>query len=243
MTSDSRLVREIEHSQVILKRGERIWNWSSPAGRIRLEKRCRLFRSLLKGNQNNVLEIGCGTGLFTECIAHTDNQIYAIDISKDLLDKARKRVPSNVIFKVDNAHCSDFENACFDYILGSSILHHLEVGPALKEIFRLLKPGGEFLFTEPNMLNPQIALQKNIPFIRKLAGDSPDETAFIRWSIRKRIKRLGFINVQVKPFDFLHPAIPSLLISVIKPISTWLEFLPLIREIAGSLIITAKKPG
>ena len=35
------------------------------------------------------------------------------------------------------------------------------------------------------MLNPIIAVQKNIPFIKKLMGDTPDETAFIKWKNHK----------------------------------------------------------
>jgi len=242
MMSVKRLKREIEHGRVILEKGERIWNWSSPAGRIRWERRCRFFTSFLKGRQKNVLEIGCGTGLFTECFARTDNNIFAIDISQELLDEARKRVHSpNVVFKVGNAHKPDFKDSWFDYVVGSSILHHLDIETALKNIFHLLKPGGKFLFTEPNMMNPQIALQKNIYFLKKWAGDSPDETAFVRWRIRKKIQRQGFINVRVEPFDFLHPAMPRFLLPVIEPATTQLESLPLIKEIAGSMIIAAEK--
>ena len=53
-------------------------------------------------------------------------------------------------------------------------MHHLNVKKALVEFYRVLKPGGTIYFTEPNMLNPIIAVQKNIPFIKKLMGDTPD---------------------------------------------------------------------
>ena len=244
MNTDKRNKREIEHGRVILRRGEEVWNWSSPAGRMRRKRRCRLFTSFFKGRNKKILEIGCGTGLFTQCLARLDNHIFSIDISEDLLDKARRRISSsNVTFKVDNACRSGFETEWFDYVVGSSILHHLEVDAALKEVFRLLKPGGKLLFTEPNMMNPQIALQKNIPILKKWAGDSPDETAFFRWIIHKKIEDQGFVNVRVTPFDFLHPAIPRYLLPVLSPVASFLETLPFIREIAGSLIISAVKPA
>lgn len=241
--SKNRIKREIVHARTIIERGEQVWNWSSPAGRIRWERRCHLFTSFLEGSKSDVLEIGCGTGLFTECLSQTIHQIKAIDISEELLNIARNRIPhSDVVFQVDNAYKSNFNDAKFDYIVGSSVLHHLEVKQALIEMSRLLKPGGRLMFTEPNMLNPQIFLQKNIPILKKWAGDSPDETAFFRWEIRKSLKRCGFINIRVRPFDFLHPAIPRFLLSFITPVSYWLESIPLIKEIAGSLIITAEKP-
>lgn len=245
MKSSRRFEREIRHAEVILNRGEEIWNWSSPAGQLRRQRRSRMFTSFIKGRGKTILEIGCGTGLFTQCLASLDNnRIVSVDISNQLLERARKRVPaSHVTFKVDNICRSGLESGCFDYVVGSSILHHLEVASALREIFRLLKPGGKCLFTEPNMMNPQIALQKNIPFLKRWAGDSPDETAFFRWGISKKLKNQGFIKVRVEPFDFLHPAIPGWLLPVFKPLASAMETAPVIKEIAGSLVISAEKPG
>ena len=60
----------------------------------------------------------------------------------------------------------------FDAIVGSSVLHHLELRPALERIFQLLRPGGWMSFAEPNMLNPQIVIQKNVDWIKRRAGDS-----------------------------------------------------------------------
>jgi ubiquinone/menaquinone biosynthesis C-methylase UbiE len=82
-----------------------------------------------------------------------------------------------------------FENRRFDYILGSSVLHHLDIEKAISEIYRVLKDGGIIAFTEPNMMNPQIALQKNIPYLKRKLGDSPDETVFFRWKISKLLKK------------------------------------------------------
>jgi len=120
-------------------------------------------------------------------------------------------------------------------------LHHLDIEQALKEFNRTLKPGGTLFFTEPNMANPQVLLQKNIPFFKKLAGDSPDETAFFRPSLKKAFEKYQFKEIQIIPFDFLHPQTPSVCIPLIKRMGDFLENLPLLREIAGSLYITAEK--
>lgn len=236
--SDKRLTREQEHGRWIAEHGEEIWNWSSPAGRVRWARRVALFRDLLSGPRQKVLEIGCGTGLFTAELASTGQQITAIDISPDLLEKARKYVTAtNVIFVEENAYATTFNDAEFDIVVGSSCLHHLDIARALNEFHRILKPGGRLMFTEPNMLNPQIALQKKIPWLKKLAGDSPDETAFDRFSLQKKLSRAGFSDISVTPFDFVHPVIPQFALALSVPLLNCLEQCPVIREIAGSLII------
>ena len=97
-------------------------------------------------------------------------------------------------------------------------------------------------FTEPNMMNPQIALQKNIPALKRKLGDSPDETAFFRWSLKKLLMKTGFKEIVIKPFDFLHPALHPSLIPFISSLGEAVEKTPLLKEIAGSLYISAIKP-
>ena len=189
-----------------------------------------------------VLEVGCGTGYFTKELVKTGANIKAIDISPDLLAVAKENVTGgNVTFLVENAYALGFKDASFDSVIGSSVLHHLDVAKALREFMRVLKPGGTIRFTEPNMLNPQIALQKNVRFIKARMGDSPDETAFFRWGLRKTLVECGFRDVVVTPFDFLHPKTPASLVRFFETLSGMLESVPLISEIAGSLYLEASK--
>jgi ubiquinone/menaquinone biosynthesis C-methylase UbiE len=239
--NSKRLNNEIAHGKFITEKGEEIWNWSSAAGKVRWERRANLFIDFI-GSDNKILEICCGTGLFTKEIQHKRNLITAMDISPDLIQLAKKRISNpNVEFVVGNAYETGFKDDSFDIIIGSSALHHLEVEPAIKEFYRILKPRGRIFFTEPNMLNPQIAIQKNIPFIKRIAGDSPDETAFTKFGISRRLKKAGFKKIDVRPFDFLHPAIPSVLLKIMIPFGLFLEKIPIIKHIAGSLIITGVK--
>ena len=88
---------EIAHGEMIATSvGEDAWNWSSPAGQLRLAKRVDLFvRGLgLDHRRKRVLELGCGTGLYTEHLAPFCRELVAIDISEALLAQARQRVPT-----------------------------------------------------------------------------------------------------------------------------------------------------
>jgi ubiquinone/menaquinone biosynthesis C-methylase UbiE len=237
-----RLNHEIEHGKKISKNAEDVWNWSSPAGKLRAERRARYFIEFGKISKNDkVLEIGCGTGLFTQKVhTSTSAKITATDLSEDLLNIARAKVPG-VSFINDDAMDMKFESESFDVVFGSSILHHLEMDTAMKEIYRVLKPNGRMIFAEPNMLNPQIFIQKNIPFIKKWLGDSPDESAIVRWKFTKLMHNAGFKKINIFPYDFLHPITPVFLVPAVNKFGKLIEKIPFLKEIAGSVIIYGEK--
>jgi ubiquinone/menaquinone biosynthesis C-methylase UbiE len=242
MNSEERLMREIEHGKFLAAAGAgEIWNWESPAGKVRWKRRVDMLSSLIKAG-DHVLELGCGSGYFTRELARLSIRVTAIDISPDLINEAKDQVKSdNVTFQIQNAYQTDFEDCAFDAVIGSSVLHHLDTTKAIQEIYRVLKSGGHIAFTEPNMMNPQIALQKNIPWLKKRLGDSPDETAFFRRQMKNMLYKAGFIDIVVVPFDFLHPAVPACLVKTASVAGKIAERTPLLKEIAGSLYITALK--
>ena len=189
-----------------------------------------------------VLELGCGAGYFTQELARSGADVVAIDVSPELLEIARSKSSApNVRYQIENAFALSYDDAVCDSVVGSSVLHHLEIEAALRDVYRVLKPAGTIFFTEPNMLNPQIAIQKNIPWIKRKLGDSPDETAFFRWRLRRLLEQSGYCDIRIDPFDFLHPKTPTLLVSRIGQFGRFLEKMPVISEFAGSLYIRAVK--
>ena len=72
-------------------------------------------------------------------------------------------------------------------------------------------------------------------------GDTEDETAFFRWKLRRQIESAGFKSVEVRPFDFLHPLVPAALVAQTDRLGRLMERIPMLREIAGSLLITASR--
>lgn len=237
-----RIDNELEHSRRIAPQAERIWGWATPAGKLRLERRAQYVVTLGQFTaEDSLLEIGCGTGLLTEhMVRRTRATIIATDLSTDLLAEAKRRVP-DVAFQLANAMALRFEDNQFDGVYGNSILHHLEMAPALGEIHRVLKHGRALVLAEPNMLNPQIMVQKHVPWIKAYVGDSPDETAIVRWHVARLMRTIGFQQVRIFPFDFLHPLTPWFLIRSMQRIGSVCERVPLLREIAGSVVIYGRK--
>jgi 2-polyprenyl-3-methyl-5-hydroxy-6-metoxy-1,4-benzoquinol methylase len=218
---------------------ELIWGWETPAGKIRFQKRAEMIASGAKlGEGVRVLEIGCGTGVFTEIFAQSGAEIVALDISEELLEMARSRLEPTKNVKFQAMRFEEYNlDGQFDAIIGSSVLHHLDIGRALPKIYELLKDDGIASFAEPNMLNPQVLIQKNVKWIKKWLGDSPDETAFVKWLLRKKLSAEGFRKIELTPFDWLHPQTPVALIKSVNKIGVIFETTPLLREFAGSLYI------
>jgi 2-polyprenyl-3-methyl-5-hydroxy-6-metoxy-1,4-benzoquinol methylase len=246
-TLDERSQHEIIHGQMLAGSGnpEDIWNWNSPAGRIRAKRRGGLIAEAagLKPGMRTV-EVGCGTGLFTEMFARSGAFILAVDISPDLLVYARSRnLPADQVeFREARFEDCDVDGP-FDAVIGSSVLHHLDMKAALQNIFNLLKPGGRMAFAEPNMLNPQVWAERNIPAVRLRNGVSPDETAIVRWTMARDLATIGFTDIHLRNIDWLHPATPEALIPLVSNAGLVMEKIPLIREFTGSLLISARRPA
>jgi 2-polyprenyl-3-methyl-5-hydroxy-6-metoxy-1,4-benzoquinol methylase len=240
-----RAEREIRHGQLLAAQDtERVWGWDTPAGRLRAQRRAALILTGARIDPDSrVLEIGCGTGLFTEIFAATGARIVAVDISPELLAKAklRKLPHPQVTFYEKRFEDCDVDGP-FDAIIGSSILHHLDVDASIQRMKALLKPGGRICFAEPNMLNPQIFLERRFRGLKIFAYTSSDETAFVRWSLARKLQTAGFEAISITPFDWLHPATPKPLIGLVQMAGKLAEWIPAVREFSGSVCINARLP-
>jgi 2-polyprenyl-3-methyl-5-hydroxy-6-metoxy-1,4-benzoquinol methylase len=241
---NTRAKHEIEYGKYLAEGNtELIWGWGTPAGRIRAQRRASLIATgarLVPGMR--VLEIGCGTGMFTEMFVQYGAYIVAVDISDELLIKAKARnLPEDKVCFVERRFEDCNVDGPFDAIIGSSILHHLDLQDALPVIYRLLKPNGIMSFAEPNMLNPQVWAERR--FRGLFPNVSPDETAFVKRKLSKELKLHGFSGIEITPFDWLHPSVPHPLIGLVLAMGAMVEAIPILREFSGSLHIKALRPA
>ncbi len=245
---DPRAIKEQKHfDQLARETGEVWWGSTTPAGQWRKRRRAELICAALATFPDPlVIELGCGTGALTRYLLEIrpSLRLVGLDVSPICVRQAIERFPyPNAVFQVGNAYELPLRDGIADAVAGASVLHHLDVRRALRECGRVLKPGGLLWFSEPNMMNPQVALEKNIRAIGAWLQNSEDETAFFRWSLAKQLREAGFTDVRVRPYDFMHPLIPSSLIPWAGRVGRWLEAVPLLREISGSLQVQARKPS
>ncbi len=94
-----------------------------------------------------VLCLGCGTGEECEHLNSLGAETVGIDISKGLIDYAKKSFP-NIEFHVMNMEQVTFKDESFDYVYSSLVMHYVDSwSKVLSEMHRILKPGGTFLFS------------------------------------------------------------------------------------------------
>lgn len=102
-------------------------------------------------NKNNleILDAGCGTGGMILCLQQF-GKVQGIDLSKEALNYCRKRGLKN-IFQA-SVEKIPFPDKTFDLITSFDVLYHQWVKDdlvAIREIYRVLKPGGYFLVRVP----------------------------------------------------------------------------------------------
>ncbi len=91
-----------------------------------------------------VLELGCGTGQFTNILAKSVNRWFATDFSEKMLSHARRSKKNrNVMYSLEDAHAISFPANYFDAIVIANALHVIpNPGQSLHEISRCLKENG-----------------------------------------------------------------------------------------------------
>ncbi|MEB3196013.1 MAG: class I SAM-dependent methyltransferase [Candidatus Sericytochromatia bacterium] len=100
-----------------------------------------------------VLDLGCGTGYGTFAIAEVADAVLGVDVCADSLAYAKTRFErGNLQFqRVSDHGALPFDEAAFEVVLSFQVLEHVDDPAAhLREIARLLAPGGCLLLATPN---------------------------------------------------------------------------------------------
>ncbi|GAA2426194.1 bifunctional demethylmenaquinone methyltransferase/2-methoxy-6-polyprenyl-1,4-benzoquinol methylase UbiE [Actinomadura vinacea] len=103
---------------------------------------------------HQVLDVGCGTGYLTRIMAPVvgpAGRATGIDPSTPMIEYARRRAPGNCSYLVGEGQALELPDAAFDVVVSSLAVHHMPSaarGTAMREMFRVLRPGGRLLIAE-----------------------------------------------------------------------------------------------
>jgi ubiquinone/menaquinone biosynthesis C-methylase UbiE len=104
-----------------------------------------LLKNEVKGKKT--LDLGCGSGIFTAQLLKWGADVSGIDISETMINIACKE-NYEIEFHVSNALKTPFKSGCFDIVSSGLMVHYFEdINPLFKEVKRLLKDGGLFVFS------------------------------------------------------------------------------------------------
>jgi len=137
----------------------------------------RYRQNLLANSQGNILEIGFGTGLNLPNYPSTVKTIATIDVNPGMNSLAQTRIKATGIEVVQHlltAEKMPFKENSFDTIVSTWTLCSIaDIDQALEEVYRVLKPGGRFLFLEHGLSNEnKIQLWQNrLNGLQNILGD------------------------------------------------------------------------
>lgn len=101
-------------------------------------------------NDAHLLEVGFGSGYGAGFLSETIENVTATDISEDTLAFA-STLYQKVNFRIASGTSLPFENNSFDCVISFQVIEHIHDSVLfLREVFRVLKPGGEVYLTTPN---------------------------------------------------------------------------------------------
>lgn len=128
----------------------------------------RLFKAYVVAEQQvhgNVLEVGCGEGRGVELLMSTADSFTAVDKIEEALVVLRERFPTGKFISMNIPPLGELKDNTYDCVVSFQVIEHIKNDSLyLKEINRVLKPGGIALFTTPNR---KMSLSRNPWHIRE----------------------------------------------------------------------------
>ncbi len=138
----------------------------------------RLFKAYVVAQDyvhGAVLEVGCGEGRGIEILLARSAEFTAVDKIDGALQVLRKRFPSGKFLSMNIPPLGSLQDSAYDCVVSFQVIEHIENDVLyLKEIQRVLKPGGIALFTTPNR---KMSLSRNPWHIREYLAQELNELA------------------------------------------------------------------
>lgn len=136
---------------------------------------------LKEANLGNVLELGCGTGLYTETLHKVSKSVLATDFSDEMIAFAKQKRESleNVTFQKADALNLQFKDETFDTVFMANLIHVIgDAERVVQESKRVLKSGGlliinSFAIEDMSFFNK---MKMGIRYLKTFGKPSPEAT-------------------------------------------------------------------
>jgi ubiquinone/menaquinone biosynthesis C-methylase UbiE len=205
----------------------------------------RIVLEMLAGLRGRILDAGCGPALMEPALLDLDLEVEAIDVSTEMVRLAQARLASHPLAArcrvgVGEVERLEYPDRHFDAVLAMGVLEYVaDHGAALREMHRVLKPGGAAVLSVPNRYSAyrvtRNACTRAIDWLRRRPirpefTGAPGENRSAPWRFDEELERAGlrrragrFCNFIVFP---LYDRAPGLSDTVNRALS-WLSATPL----------------
>ena len=160
--------------------------------------------------KSKLIDVGCGTGdiakLFVDC-TKIDNNVTCVDPNYKMIEKGKKKLSKfpKINWIKASAEKLPNEKSCFDfYTISFGLRNTKDLNKAIKEAYRVLKPGGRFLCLEFSKIqNSNLELiyknySKIIPIIGKYVVGKKDPYEYLIQSIENFLNQDELIELMSK---------------------------------------------
>jgi ubiquinone/menaquinone biosynthesis C-methylase UbiE len=145
-----------------------------------------------------VMDLGCGIGRVARYVARYCASLWAVDASEKMLSLARERLEElqNVRFaRSEGTRIPSVESESVHFVYSILTLQHLEREDAfllLREVHRVLRPGGAAFFTFPNLLS-DVYLNAFLAYAERGEVENPARARFYTpEEVRRLLPAAGF---------------------------------------------------
>lgn len=184
-----------------------------------------------------IVDFGAGTGRLTIALLKNNYQVLAIDVDNSSLKELIKSAKTiNKENKLKTINKLPVKNK-FNLIVGSDILHHLNLDNWLPIFYKHLNKGGRIIFSEPNAWHLFWWL---FIFIFLDFKEEKGLTQCSYFALKDRLLKYGFKNIKISGFGLLLPHFFSK-IKLLSGLNYYLGNLPLLKLFAFRLFIEAEK--
>ena len=167
------------------------------------------YTKLYCKKSDDLLDLGCGTGMIIIDLAGCVNKITAVDSSCEMIKAARQKTTNtgiaNINFEIDNISEFGFKKEKYNIITSFNLLLYLrEPEIVLKKIYDCLPSGGYFISVTDCI--GEKTLQKGIMKCISKLGFIPNMNYFTMRELENTIKSIGF---QIELSENVHDGIPN----------------------------------
>ena len=142
---------------------------------------------LPKQNFDSILEIGIGTGAVAEIVANKIGHLTGIDISQEMISQINN---PEITAVMGDAHNLLFDDNTFDLIYMRNVIHYID-NPELSfsEVYRCLKKGGYFLFSQ--IIPPDDSISEEYDWLVGRDIHYPTRVEITNWMKELHIKDIN----------------------------------------------------